>query len=68
MLNAEGARGHGGRPGGRLGTWPTAGTVVAGVIGDPVEHSLSPALHNAALVDLGLDWAYVAFPVPAGRG
>ena len=43
------------------------GTVVAGVIGDPVEHSLSPALHNAALVELGLDWAYVAFPVPAGR-
>jgi shikimate dehydrogenase len=39
-----------------------------GVIGDPVAHSLSPALHNAALVDLGLDWAYVAFPVPAGRG
>jgi shikimate dehydrogenase len=38
------------------------------VIGRPVEHSLSPALHNAALVDLGLDWAYVAFPVPAGRG
>ena len=67
MLNAEGARGHGGRPGGRLGTWPNAGTVVAGVIGDPVEHSLSPALHNAALVDLGLDWAYLAFPVPAGR-
>ena len=25
-------------------------------------------LHNAALVELGLDWAYVAFPVPAGRG
>jgi len=38
------------------------------VIGDPVEHSLSPVLHNAALVELGLDWAYVAFPVPAGRG
>jgi shikimate dehydrogenase len=42
--------------------------VIAGVIGDPVEHSLSPVLHNAALVELGLDWAYVAFPVPAGRG
>ena len=49
-------------------TWPTAVTVLAGVIGDPVEHSLSPALHNAALVELGLDWAYVAFPVPAGSG
>jgi shikimate dehydrogenase len=42
--------------------------VVAGVIGDPVGHSLSPALHNAALVELGLDWAYLAFPVPAGSG
>jgi len=38
------------------------------VIGDPVGHSLSPALHNAALVELGLDWAYLAFPVPAGSG
>jgi len=41
--------------------------VVVGVIGDPVDHSLSPALHNAAFAELGLDWAYVAFPVPAGR-
>jgi shikimate dehydrogenase len=41
--------------------------VVVGVIGDPVGHSLSPALHNAAFAELGLDWAYVAFPVPAGR-
>jgi shikimate dehydrogenase len=46
----------------------TAKTAVAGVIGDPVEHSLSPALHNAAFAALGLDWVYVAFPVPAGRG
>ena len=56
------------RSGSRLGTWPTAGTTIAGVIGDPVDHSLSPVLHNAALAELGLDWAYVAFPVPAGRG
>jgi shikimate dehydrogenase len=41
---------------------------VAGVIGDPIRHSLSPALHNAAYAALGLDWIYVAFPVPAGRG
>jgi shikimate dehydrogenase len=41
---------------------------VVGVIGDPVEHSLSPVVHNAALAALGFDWAYVAFPVPAGRG
>jgi shikimate dehydrogenase len=37
------------------------------VIGDPVGHSLSPALHNAAFAALGLDWAYLAFPVPAGE-
>jgi shikimate dehydrogenase len=40
---------------------------VAGVIGDPVDHSLSPVLHNAAFGALGLDWAYLAFPVPAGQ-
>lgn len=47
--------------------WPTGGTRLAGVIGDPVRHSLSPTLHNAAFSALGLDWVYVAFPVPAGR-
>ncbi len=67
VLMAE-QRGHGPRPGGSLGAWPSAATVLAGVIGDPVEHSLSPVLHNAAMVELGLDWAYVAFPVPAGHG
>ncbi|MDE0219492.1 MAG: shikimate dehydrogenase [Spirochaetaceae bacterium] len=41
---------------------------MAGVIGDPVRHSLSPALHNAAFVELGLDWTYLAFEVPVGRG
>jgi shikimate dehydrogenase len=43
-------------------------TRVAGVIGDPVTHSSSPALHNAAYDALGLDYVYVAFPVPAGHG
>jgi shikimate dehydrogenase len=38
------------------------------VIGDPVRHSLSPALHNAAFAALGLDWVYVAFAVAAGHG
>jgi shikimate dehydrogenase len=66
VLSSSGRRNPRRRAG--LGTWPAATTVLAGVIGDPVEHSLSPALHNAALVELGLDWAYVAFPVPAGRG
>lgn len=46
----------------------SAFTRVVGVIGDPVHHSLSPAIHNAAFVSLGLDWVYVAFPVPRGRG
>ncbi len=44
----------------------TAATRLVGVIGDPVRHSLSPALHNAAFASLGLDWASVAFPVPTG--
>ena len=48
--------------------WPGAATRVVGVIGDPVGHSLSPALHNAAFAALGLDWVYLAFPVPAGAG
>jgi shikimate dehydrogenase len=36
------------------------------VLGDPIEHSLSPALHRAAYVALGLDWTYDAVRVPAG--
>ena len=47
---------------------PTATTRVAGVIGDPVRHSLSPPIHNAAFRALDLDWVYLAFPVPAGAG
>ena len=47
---------------------PSASTRVAGVIGDPVRQSLSPALHNAAFSELHLDWVYVAFPVAAGNG
>lgn len=46
----------------------TAATRVAGVIGDPVTHSLSPAIYNAAFDASDLDWVYVAFPVPAGAG
>ncbi|HUF33601.1 MAG TPA: shikimate dehydrogenase [Acidimicrobiales bacterium] len=47
-------------------SWPGASTRVAGVIGDPVRHSLSPRLHNAAFRALELDWVYLAFAVPAG--
>lgn len=39
---------------------------VAAVIGHPVAHSLSPALHNAAFAAAGLDWVYVAFDVAPG--
>jgi shikimate dehydrogenase len=46
----------------------TGRTRVVGVIGDPVTHSLSPILHNAAFAACGLDWIYVAFPVVRGRG
>ncbi len=47
--------------------WPSAASPVVGVIGDPVAHSLSPLLHNAAFSALGLDWVSVGFPVPAGQ-
>lgn len=39
-------------------------TQVLGVIGHPIEHTSSPAMHNAALEALGLDGVYVAFHVP----
>ena len=42
-------------------------TRVAGIIGWPVEHSLSPAMHNAAFAALDLNWVYAAFPVPPDR-
>jgi shikimate dehydrogenase len=41
----------------------SAHTRIVGIIGDPVEHSLSPVMHNAAFRRLGLDWVYVAFHV-----
>jgi len=43
-------------------------TRVAAIIGDPVAHSRSPAIHNAAFAALDLDWVFVAFPVRAGDG
>ena len=45
---------------------PRVSTRVAAVIGSPVRHSLSPALHNAAFEQAGLDWTFVAFEVPHG--
>ena len=39
------------------------GTTIVGLIGWPIEHSVSPPMHNAAFGALGLDWCYVPFPV-----
>ena len=41
----------------------TGVTRILGVIGDPIGHTSSPAMHNAAIAALGLDYAYVAFHV-----
>ena len=38
-------------------------TKLCAVIGDPVGHSMSPAIHNRAFAELGLDYVYVAFRV-----
>jgi shikimate dehydrogenase len=41
----------------------TGHTHIVGVIGDPVEHSRSPQMHNAAFAKAGLDYVYVPFHV-----
>jgi shikimate dehydrogenase len=38
-------------------------TRVCGVIGDPIEHTMSPVMHNAAFKELGLDYLYVPLRV-----
>jgi shikimate dehydrogenase len=43
------------------------GTRLSGIFGDPVAHSASPAMHNAAYAALGMDRAYVPFRVQAAR-
>ncbi|NJL85504.1 MAG: shikimate dehydrogenase [Leptolyngbyaceae cyanobacterium SM1_1_3] len=45
----------------------TGTTKLLGVIGQPVEHSLSPVMHNAALAALGADFVYLPLPVPRDR-
>ncbi|ERN42036.1 Shikimate 5-dehydrogenase [Rubidibacter lacunae KORDI 51-2] len=44
----------------------TGRTQLLGVIGAPVEHSLSPVMHNAAIAALGLDYIYVPLSVAVG--
>jgi shikimate dehydrogenase len=41
----------------------SAQTQLCGVLGNPVKHSLSPAIHNAAFQELHLDFVYLAFQV-----
>ncbi|RAP54217.1 MAG: shikimate dehydrogenase [Methanosphaera sp. rholeuAM130] len=41
----------------------TGKTNVIGVIGNPIEHSLSPPMHNAAYDEMDMDYVYVAFRI-----
>ena len=45
----------------------TPETKIYGVIADPVGHSLSPMIHNAACAAAGIDAVYLPFLVPAGH-
>ena len=40
----------------------TGKTNLVGLLGNPVTHSLSPVMHNAAFKEMGLDWCYLAIP------
>lgn len=53
-------------PGGRALLTVTGATRVGAVIGDPVAHSLSPTIHNAAFAATGFDGVFVALPVRPG--
>jgi len=47
---------------------PISGTTgLMGLLGNPIRHSLSPTIHNAALQALGIDWVYLALPVEAAE-
>lgn len=45
-------------------THPSSGPRFAGVFGWPLDHTLSPVIHNAAFRRLKLDWIYLAWRVP----
>ncbi|HEU6448701.1 MAG TPA: shikimate dehydrogenase [Verrucomicrobiae bacterium] len=40
-----------------------AETRLCAVLGSPIRHSASPAMHNAAFAEFGMDWRYLAFEV-----
>lgn len=42
-------------------------TVICGLFGWPVGHSISPEIHNAAFAAAGLDWNYRSYPVRPGE-
>ncbi len=46
---------------------PGARTRIAAVLGNPIAHSRSPALHNAAYRALGIDAVYLAFDIEPAR-
>jgi len=67
LFSDEAARAGGGRRGAILTPIVIeigGATRLVGLLGWPVEHSLSPRMHNAAFAKLGLDWAYVPLPTP----
>ncbi len=43
-------------------------TTVVGIVGYPVAHSLSPAIHNAAFAAAGLEWLMIPLPVAPDDG
>jgi shikimate dehydrogenase len=45
----------------------TGATQLLGVIGDPITHSLSPLMHNAALEQMHLDYVYIPFAIKAAH-
>lgn len=48
---------------------PISGTTkLAGVIGHPISHTLSPVMHNAAYAEMGLDWVYLPLEVEDSFG
>src|SRR5574341_1767884 len=45
----------------------TGRTRLCGILGHPLDHTLSPRMHNAAFAALGLDWVYLPWPVAPER-